>query len=84
LQDVQRAPEVGLELVADLVVVLIFARADDAVAGAVGDDVHAAPVGERCFEDGVDGLPDADVAEKADEAGGFVGSSGGGFGRLKA
>lgn len=44
LQDVERAEEVGLELVADLVVVLVFGGADDAVAGAGRDDVDATPV----------------------------------------
>lgn len=34
LDDVQGADEVGLELGADVVVVLVFAGADDAVAGA--------------------------------------------------
>ena len=60
----QGAPEVGLELVADVKVVLIFAGADDAVAGGVRDDVDAAPVGEGGLEDGIDGLADADVAEE--------------------
>lgn len=75
LDDVQGAPEVRLELIADLVFVLIFARAHDAVAGAVGYDVDAAPVREGLFVDGGDGLADADVAEE-----GEVGRLRGGFG----
>lgn len=44
LDDVQRPPEIGLELVADLGFVLILTGADDAVARAVGDDVDPAPM----------------------------------------
>ena len=65
----ERAPEVGLELVPDLVVVLVLAGADDAVAGAVGDDVHACPMFQALSEDGVDGRADADVAEEGEERG---------------
>lgn len=44
LEDVERAKEIGLELVADLIVVLVFGGADDAVASAGCDDVDVAPV----------------------------------------
>lgn len=71
LDDVQGAPEVGLELVADLVFVLVFAGADDAVAGAVGDYVDARPVRDAGFEDRVDGFADAHVAEEGE--GGLAG-----------
>ena len=64
LDDVECAPEVGLELVADLVFVLVFAGADNAVAGAVGDDVDARPVRDAGLNDGANGVADADVAEK--------------------
>lgn len=46
MDDVYSADEVGLELAADVVVILVLAGADDAVAGAVGDDVDAAEVGK--------------------------------------
>lgn len=54
-EDVDGAEKVGLELVADVVVVLVLACADDAVAGAVGDDVDAAPVGDGPLDDIFDG-----------------------------
>lgn len=54
-EDVDGAEEVSLELVADVVVVLVFACADDAVAGAVGDDVDAAPVGDGLLDHIFDG-----------------------------
>ena len=64
LDDVERAPEIGFELVADFEFVLVLAGADDAVAGAVDDDVDARPVRDAGFHDRVDGLPDTDVTEK--------------------
>ncbi|KAL8912368.1 MAG: hypothetical protein Q9172_007513 [Xanthocarpia lactea] len=64
MEDIEGAQEVGLELVADVIVVLVFARADDTVAGAVGDDVDAAPVVDRLLDHVVDGRADADVAEE--------------------
>lgn len=41
LDDVQRAHEICLELPSDLIFVLVFACADNAVAGAVGNDIDA-------------------------------------------
>lgn len=68
LDDVQGAHEVGLELVADLELVLVLAGADDAVAGADGDDVDAFEAGHAFVDDGLDGLADAHVAEEAEIA----------------
>ena len=78
LEDVQCAPEIGLELVADLEFVLVFAGADDAVAGAVGDYVDAGPVRDASFENRVYGFADADVAEEGEV--GLAGCHGGGEG----
>lgn len=64
----QRAPEVGLKLVSDLEVVLVFTRADDAVARGIGDNVDSGPVREGGLEDSVDGVADADVAEEGEVA----------------
>lgn len=54
MDDVEGAEEVGLELVSDVVVVLVFAGANDAVACAIGDDIDAAPVGDGLLDHGVD------------------------------
>lgn len=51
-------------MIADLVFVLVLAGADDAVAGAIGDDVDACPVRDAGLDDGADGVADADVAEE--------------------
>ena len=66
LDDVERAPEVRLELVADLVFILVLAGADDAVAGTIGDDVEARPVRDAGLDDGANGIADADVAEEGE------------------
>lgn len=63
VDDVDGAEEVCLELVADVVVILVFAGADDAVAGAVGDDVHTAPVGKGLLHNVFNSGSDAYVAE---------------------
>ena len=55
LDDVECAPEGRLELVPDLIVVLIFTGANDAVARAISYDVHSSPMFQTLFEDGVDG-----------------------------
>ncbi|KAI4144252.1 MAG: hypothetical protein L6R39_004260, partial [Caloplaca ligustica] len=64
VDDVEGAEEVGLELVADVVVVLVFTGADDAIAGAVGDDVDAAEVGDGLLDHGIDCGSDADITEE--------------------
>lgn len=67
------APEVGLViwfLLSGLV--LVFACARHSVAGAVGDDIDAAPVGEALGEDCFDGGADADVAESGEIGGGVL------------
>ena len=68
MEDIEGAEEVGLELVADVIVVLVFAGADDAVTGAVGDDVDAAPVIDRLLDHVVNGRADAHVAEEGQVA----------------
>lgn len=68
LDDVQRAHEVGLELVPDLVLVLVLARPDHAVAAAVRDDVDAAEALERLLDDARHALPRAHVAQHAEAA----------------
>lgn len=60
-------------MISDIVFVLIFTCADDAVAGAVGYDVDAAPMGEGFPVNGVDCVADADIAEERK-----VGGAGGG------
>lgn len=64
VEDVDGAEEVCLELVADIVVILVFAGSNDAVAGTIGDDVDAAKVVDRLLDHGIDSGSDADVAEK--------------------
>ena len=64
LDDVECTPEIGLELVPDLVVVLVFARTNHAVARTVRYDVHPAPMFQALLEDGVDGRANTDVAEE--------------------
>lgn len=65
VDDVQRAHEVGLELVAQIVLVLVLARADDAVARAVCDHVDAPQLVHNVPEDAIDRLPRAHVAQQA-------------------
>lgn len=65
VDDVQRAHEVGLELVAQIVLVLVLARPDDAVARAVCDHVDAAKLVHDLPEDAIDRLPRAHVAQEA-------------------
>ncbi len=74
LNDVEGAPEVRLELVPDLIFVLIFTRTDHAVAGAIGYDVNAAPVGEGYLVDGGDRFANTDVAEQGEIWGLVVGA----------
>lgn len=73
----QHPPEVGLELIPYLIFILIFTRANDAVAAAIGYYVHFAPVREGGLEHGVDGFADADVAEEREVGGTIVGGRGG-------
>ena len=54
LDYVEGAPKVGLKLVPDLIVILIFASANHTIAGAIGYDVNPAPMFQALFEDGVD------------------------------
>ena len=49
------APEIGLELVPDLVIILIFAGPDDAVTGAIGNDIYSSPMFQALGKDCVDG-----------------------------
>lgn len=64
LDHVERAGEIRLELVADLVLVLVLAGADHAVPGAVGDDVDAAEARDGPVDDAFDCFARADVAEQ--------------------
>lgn len=64
VEDVDGSEEVGLELIADVVIVLIFAGTDDAVAGADGDDIDAAEMGNGLLDHSVHSGADADVAEE--------------------
>lgn len=66
LNHVQRAGEIGLELVPDVEFVLVLAGADHAVAGAIGDDVNATEARDGLVDDGLDGFARADVAEQAE------------------
>ena len=62
-EDVDGSEEIGLELIADIVLVLILTCADDAVARVVGDDVDATPVGDGSLDYFFDGGAYADIAE---------------------
>ena len=77
MYDIQHPPEIRLELIPYLVFILIFTRANDAVAAAIGYYVHFAPVREGGLEHGVDGFADADVAEEREVGGTIVGGRGG-------
>ena len=67
-EDVDGAEEIGLELIADVVVVLIFACTNNAVAGAVGDDVDTAPVCDGSLDHVFDRGAYSDVAEEREGA----------------
>ena len=54
LDYVEGAPEIGLELVSDLIVILVFASTNYTIAGAIGYDVNPAPMFQALFEDGID------------------------------
>ncbi|KAL8689415.1 MAG: hypothetical protein Q9218_004915, partial [Villophora microphyllina] len=60
--------EVRLELIADVVFVLIFAGTNDAVAGTVGDDIDAAPMGDGLLYRGIDCWSDANIAKEGEAA----------------
>ena len=55
LDYVEGAPEIRFELVSDLIVILVFASTDDAVARAISYDVHPPPVFQALCEDVIDG-----------------------------
>lgn len=65
LDDVEGAHEISLELIADFGLVLVLAGANDAVSGAVGDDVETAKVRDGLFDGGRDGGANADVTEQS-------------------
>lgn len=50
---------------------MVFAGADDAVAGAIGDYVDSAEVGDCLVDYAFYGLAGSYVAEEADAVGGF-------------
>ena len=65
LNHIQRAGEVGLELIPNIILVLVLAGADDAVAGAIGDHVDASEALDGALDDSLDGFADSYVAEEA-------------------
>jgi hypothetical protein len=65
LDDVKSAEEVGAELVAQVVIVLVLAGANDTVACAVDDDIHLAPVLDAFLQDTVDCFSHSDIAQQA-------------------
>ena len=52
---------------------MVFTRAYDAIAAAIGYDVDSAPVRKGCLEYGVDGFADADVAKEGKVGGTIAG-----------
>ncbi|KAI4268840.1 MAG: hypothetical protein LQ337_007609, partial [Flavoplaca oasis] len=75
-EDIDCTEEIGLELIADIVLVLILTCADNAVARAIGDDVDAAPMGDGSLNHVFDRGAYADVAEEREGAV-WIGSKGG-------
>ena len=71
LDHVQGSCEVCFELVADVEFILVFAGADDAVAGAVCDYVDSAEVRDCLVYHAFYGLACSYVAEESDAVGGF-------------
>lgn len=55
LDNVECTPEIRLELISDLIIILVFASANHAIARAIGYDVHPSPMFQALCEDGVDG-----------------------------
>ena len=68
MQDIHCAPKPHFKLISDIPLILILARANDAITGTVDNDIDAAPVVERFPNDSVDSGADADVTESGEEA----------------
>lgn len=69
LQNIQRAHEIRLDLVADLVLVLVLACADDGRTTAVRNQVDASEVRDGFVHHGFDGGARAHVTEGAETVG---------------
>jgi hypothetical protein len=65
LDNVKSAEEVGAELVAQVIIVLVLAGANDPVACAVDDDIHLAPVFDASLKNTVDRFSHPHVAQQA-------------------
>ena len=55
-------------MVADLVLVLVFAGTNNTIARAVSDDVGTGPVRDARLDDGTDGVSDTNIAEEGEVA----------------
>ncbi|EEP78250.1 conserved hypothetical protein [Uncinocarpus reesii 1704] len=64
LHNIQRAHKIGLELIAYIVLLLVFTRSNHAVPRAIGDNVDAAKVGDRLVDCGLHRLSRTNIAEE--------------------
>ena len=69
VHDVEGPHEVGLKLVAQVVLVLVLARADDAVPRAVDHNVYASKAVKGPLDNGTDGVAGSHVAHSGQAAG---------------